>query len=197
VSFDALRNAIMPYQAEIIAADLDDVLFPYLPHQQHERDLFDRFGLRLPLFDEEPALLLRKAFGSDEPQTLGELAHWLLKRCGRCNEVAVFKNAREEPLVSFDLSSLCVRGRSGEVQKSMMSVVLAPLYPKGTARYGEKVAIVLTRHSDAMALPRHVRDRIRNQANASYRSHGLPVGRHDVQPAGLWIPGENIRIVKL
>lgn len=76
--------------------------------------------------------------------------------------------------VQFIISSLLVHGRSGELLKSMMSVVLAPLYPAGTGRYSERVEIVLTRQSDAAVLPQTVRNRIRDQANASYRSHGLP-----------------------
>ncbi len=192
-TFEELRDVLMLYQAEIIAADLDDVLFPYLPHQKQARDLLEDHGLGLSVFDEAPALLLRERFGANVPETIGALAEWILNEC-RKHHVVVLDSAEGAASVQFLISMLLVHGKSGELLKSMMSVVLCPLYPKGTGRFSERVEIVLTRQTDAAALPQAVRDRIRDQANASYLSQGLPAGFREVQPPGLWIPGEKSRI---
>jgi hypothetical protein len=192
-TFEELRDALMPFQAEIIAADLDDVLFPYLPHQKQARDLLEGHGLGLSLFDEAPAHLLQERFGAEMPDSIGALAAWILNEC-RMHMAVSLGETDAGASVQFIISSLMIHGRSGEMLKSMMSIVLAPLYPPGTGRYSERVEIVLTRQTDAAILPKTVRDRIRDQANASYLSHGLPAGFREVQPPGLWIPGGKVRI---
>lgn len=194
-TFDALRRALIPYQAEVIAADLDDALYPYLPHQASDRQLWKKSNMKLRLFDEEPALRLRKEFGAREPSTLGELAVWIgrmhLKRKGR--PLILYKRKlwpRGQMRMELGLAALRIYGESGEILKANFNIVLCPLYPKETGRHSERVEIVLTRHSDIVRLDAGVRQRIRRQANESYVTHGIIVENVEKtqQPPGLWVP---------
>lgn len=194
-TFEELRRALIPYQAEVIAVDLDDALHPYLPHQAADRRMWEKAGMKLRLFDEEPALRLRKEFGAQEPKTVGELATWIeqmhLKRKGRPLTLRKGRIPWWGPvLMEVGLSALRIYGKSGEILKANFNIVMCPLYPEETGRYSECVEIVLTRHSDIVRLDAGVRQNIRRQANESYAAHGIIVGDVDKtqQPPGLWVP---------
>ncbi|HVU75216.1 MAG TPA: hypothetical protein VHD38_00020 [Candidatus Paceibacterota bacterium] len=187
-----LKPVILPYQAEIIAADLDDQCFPFLPHQDEARTALEGLGLTLP-FDKKPAQALRKKFGRHEPKTIAQLSA-LLQQLFEKNDGTVIE-VREprwfgkgKLLMHFDRSSLFI---DGEVAKSTFEIVKTPFYPKEFGRYSERVEIVLTRHLDVARLSDEVRRRIRRQANEVHAKHGAPIADLDVQqPAGLWLPDE-------
>lgn len=194
-----LKPVILPYQAEIIAADLDDQCFPYLSHQDEARRALEEMNIRLP-FDKKPADALRRYFGRRAPKTLAELSV-LLQKLFEANEGTVFE-VREPKLfgkgkllIHFDRSTLSV---AGELPKSTFEIVKSPFYPKEFGRYSERVEIVLTRHLDVARLSDEVRFRIRRQANAVHATHGAPIKNMDVQqPAGLWIPEELYKVLPL
>ena len=188
-----LRERLLPYQAEVIAADFDDQLFPYLPHQANERKLLESFLGRLP-FDKTTALRLCDEFGEHPPRSLVDFAGWLLAHFRDEKGVVTLGDA-SGALMAFDSTGVSI---GGESQKSTFSIVKAPFYPKNFGRYSERIEMVINRQVDVANLPQEVARRIRRQANEVYASHGVRIPDLDAtqQPSGVWIPGESYEIVQ-
>ena len=195
-SNEELRPRLLPYQSEVIAADLDDQLFPLLPHQEAARAVLEVLGLRLP-FDESVAKLLRRGWGEHPPLSISDLAVWVLHRAEMTEgNFIAFRDGLGELALVFSESGLSVRG---EAAKSSFGIVKTPFYPKAFGRYSERVEIAINRHVDVRRLPVEVQRRIRRQANEVYAAHGVRIENLDEtqQPTGLWIPGEEYTVMKL
>jgi len=191
-----LKPVILPYQAEVIAALLDDQLFPLLPHHDEARHTLEGLGLRLPFSDRE-SKLLRKFFGDRTFRTVKDLSTYLaeLFKDGKAYELRGRKS--DGPFGPYVLLSLGTVQIGEDPLKNIFTIVKSPFYPYALGRYSERVEIVLTRHHDIDRLSESTKLRIRVQANQVCAAHGIPILDEsiDQQTAGLWIPEEALKLV--
>lgn len=196
-----LRPKILPYQAEIIAADLDDQLWPFLPHHDAARKAFTEAGLLLSRYNERAGRVFREYLRGRESKTLVDFAQ-LIERVLRANPHTVMKFSertgmfRKKDIISFDESTLKIRGSE---YNSKFSIVKTPFYPEAFGRYSPRVEIALTRHMDVDRLLPESRVAIRRWANEVYAAHGIPIKNLDEtqQPGGLWLLEKLYTIEKL
>lgn len=191
-----LQPRLLPYQAEVIAACLDDALWPHLPHQKKDRKILEGVVGRTS-FPERAAKALIREFSSDWPDTMAAFAEWLYLRFQRQHGItAIFEKRwfkKPELVMRFDESAIAV---VGETDKVLFSVIKTPFYPREFGRYSERVEIVLNRDIDVARLPISVARRIRREANLVHEEHGVLIDdiEYTQQPTGLWILEEEQRI---
>jgi hypothetical protein len=206
-SLAELKVLMLPYQAEILAADIDMRLFPYLPYQSKE----NRLSRKTDAPDQEfarsvtaSALMQRMTQEVDWPFLDGvvHLSEWI--RCvleelrNKAPPVIGFVVVYEpqsgiwHPMMHVEPGSVAFSEEiDGECRhKNVLSVVKSPLYPKGTGRYSDTVEVFLNRIADVDALTDEQKCRIRRDANLAYQAAGIVIPDLDTtsQCFGVWVP---------
>jgi hypothetical protein len=205
-SLEALRERILPFQAEFLAADIDCLLYPHLPYHS----VWQRFKAHFRPSRRHyryAARALEVALYTGEygmPTSLNELADMIealfldqiengdpdpmfifgsLRKNG--GKFWLFKMERGAFAIYHDQDALL----DPAVNDAHFSIVKAPLYPRAFGRYSERCEIVVTRDVDVAALPFTSKMRIRREANEVHRAHGVRLAdMFSQQPTGLWIP---------
>lgn len=212
-SIHELHAALVPYQAELVAAELDYRLDPLLPYQVVRSD---KAKVMLAVTTNQSKALAAAAFMQvigemkfPMPKTMGELSVLLevifqqYMKKGQKNPTIHFladaPNGTQIPVLSiipagiilhFDRKHLADRASN----KNCFAIVKCPFYPRGFGRWSEQVEIVYSREADFAGIDGAKRKEIRADANWILQQHGVAIEslEDDKQNIGLWIPGEDI-----
>lgn len=206
-SLEDLRIFIVPFQAEILAAELDYRLYPFLPYQ---RKMFeDKEELR-SIFEKEQykfggAHFLTKAVESCSMQveSVYDLKEWIITLTtyqllrGVYNPSIHIDDGSGNVYLSINLGSVTFHPEDfesivgeGNDCRNCFGIVTSPFYPKPFGRYSEDVTVVMSRMKDFTALSSEDRRKVRYKSNSVYANHGVKIDDlyEDKQPDGLWIP---------
>ncbi|MDB5238663.1 MAG: hypothetical protein JWM46_933 [Candidatus Kaiserbacteria bacterium] len=206
-----LRYLLLPFQADMIAADLDTRLRPFIPYQHTNwarewgtgivKSDHARFVQTLALMN-----FLKKT-GLPMPRSIAEQANWIeglfiaskkhlipdvhLKITGEAADKS------EVHMMSIRSGGLTLLSDYAgpdhpERNRTCFSIVKTPYYPNTFPRYSENVEIVVSREADFVALPKPLRKRIRTQSNEMYLAHGIEITdlENFKPPIGLWVLDE-------
>jgi hypothetical protein len=214
-SLQDLKSAMLPYQAEFAAVQLD-IRLPRLLEfeaaakqrdpasttspQEMPVDVVTRF-LRGTILKSNPTL----------PQTTSELADWIERTLHVgialgvedplvlvCDEKA---EKRPRVLLSISATSIVMNAdrevmADPKTKKDFFVFVRSPFYPREFGRFSEHVEVVFTRKSDIEKLSDMKRRAIRASANKVHQAYGVAVSDHAQQAAGVWIPRDGIYSVR-
>jgi hypothetical protein len=205
-SLSDLKYRVIPYQADIVAGQLE--------HDLGQAALFreiadGKFGGADSgkLTDLHIAFKIRAAMKSDgfpNPVKSADVAQWIAWRLYKGLEVAEmpsidvrdtnYKGAFGS-LATFGVSGVIYPlDRTGDFKKKnrgTFSFIKAPFYPKSFGRFSKDVEIVITREADFTALSPETRRNIRRKSNTVLVEHGIDVCdiEEDKQEhGGVWIP---------
>ncbi len=207
-SFQILRERVLQYQAEFLAADMDCGLYPHLPYHP----VWERFKAHFRR-DQRHARYASRALevalytgGYGLPASLEDLADMIEAMfldaiaAGDPEPIFVFgslrKNGQKYWLFKMDRSAFGIYQDQDKlmdpaVNDANFSIIKAPLYPVEFGRYSKDCELVVTRDVDVARLPETVKMRIRRDANEVHAAHGVRIrDMFSQQPSGLWIPGE-------
>lgn len=206
-SIEKLKFAILPYQCEIMAAELEYRLLPFLPFQIQKVQKED---LRV-LFEKEPfrlacahllSVFIKQSIGK-APESVSEITACLEKFMksglakGLKNPILKISDQDDQnnqiQLMDVSLGEIIIYGeRSKATQnRNCFAIVKNPFYPKEFGRYSERVEIFMTRELDFVSLSSEVRKKIRSTSNKVLMQHGIAIkDPEDDKPegGGLWIP---------
>ncbi len=205
----SLRPCIVPYQAEIVATDLDVRLYPFLAYHRFDRtqkknEAAQRKHESAAAGSLNAALSKMKARVTD----VGRLAEWIsdqfapLLLQGQGNPVLELRKRTRKgpvPTLSIDLSVAAVDVDAATASdphrnRNVFSIVKTPFYPQAFGRYSEQVQIIVTRDADVCALSGEDQMRIRLAANLVHVQHGVVITDLGATqaPTGLWTPEEGM-----
>lgn len=214
-----LKPLLVPFQSEILAAELELRLSPFLPHQigictsleQARANTED--PMRLWIASGLVHTIVNR--GHKMPQGIGDLATWLeaefvkASASGQKNPslkvFAAYDNL-DQSKPTYHVLTIALGHLSFEMDRAFnlpdpkfnrntFSIVKCPFYPKEFGRYSEGVEIVVTRKADVVALSDAAVQAIRKSSNEVYRRHGVKIQDlgADQQQTGLWIPQFRLR----
>ncbi len=205
-SNSALQDVILPFQCQLLAAELDYRLFPFMPYQLAD---YGRDEARLLLDTEaykfHASLCLFKAVKQSSPIVVGDLSDlccWIefimtkMKAHGMANPSIKIQDSDEKEgmitlLKIFPGSITIEMERALKADnKNTFSVVKPPFYPKQFGRYSERVEIVYSREHDFASLSTEVREKIRMASNTVLKAHGIPITdpkKDKPENSGLWV----------
>ena len=206
-SLELLRERILPYQAEFLAADIDCRLYPHLPYHS----AWQRFIAHLKPSHRHARYATRAlevalyTGGYGTPGSLSELCTAIQRlfadqiALGDPDPICIFGSIRKAGekfwLFRMERGAFAIyqdqnRLHDPLVNDAHFSIVKAPLYPRGFGRFSEHVEIAVTRDIDVALLPEMMKFRIRREANEVHRAHGVRIQdpTFTQQPTGLWIP---------
>lgn len=207
-SFHVLRERILEYQAEYLAADIESRLYPHLPyHSAWERfKAHFRRSRRYPRYATRALEVALYTGGYGLPESLEDLADMIEEMfldaiaAGDPDPVFVFGSIRKEGqkywLFKMERGAFGIYADQDKLldpalNDANFSIIKAPLYPVQFGRYSERCEIVATRDVDVARLADTVKMRIRRDANLVHAAHGVRIrDMFSQQPTGLWIPGE-------
>ena len=204
-----LRDAILPYQAELLAADLELNLEPFLFKDRAE---ISREELRVAARREPKKAITAEAFlrlirdiSGEVPGTVLELSAWLLQAL-----MLLRSESPENPTLVVSSGALLEKeivvlrieeGAAGYWQyeeyvddpttnKTLFGIVKSPFYPEAFGRYSKNIEIVVNRDADVRALSEETRRQIRYRANVVHAVHGVSIADpyETQQPLGVWVP---------
>lgn len=205
-SLKQLRAHIVPYQSEIIAAELDYRLRPFMAYQMVGRtkeELFPEFEKNTYKFI--TAHLLQQVMLSQGYQTEGisGLAEWIgtIMLTAMVNGVKspqfYLDDESRKRYLTVSLGSVTLHPEDfeeitgpGKNNRNCFGIVTCPFYPQEFGRYHETIQIVMSRMGDFFILPSEQRRKIRQKCNGVYQQHGIVINNleEDKQSDGLWIP---------
>jgi len=209
ISTKMLREAIVPYQAELIAGELEYRLNPFLSHQWKGRTQEEvlKFATLLPVqFAASVGLMDALRFGGvPQPKGLTELATWFevmlgetMKTSLHTPQLKMFAEddaGEKHTVLTISPSSVVVHAERRHLNdpasnKNCFGVVKGPFYPKAFGRYSEDVEIVVSREADFGALSSETRRMIRHRSNEVLQAHGVHIPDLDEtkQETGVWVP---------
>lgn len=201
-----LKAEIVPYQAEILAAEIDYRLDPFMPYQitQYSKEVLQ------PIFEKTQykfatANLVSKVIGGHgfSLKNMSDVAMWLQVMMlhammhGVKNPHFYFDDDKALRYLTIAPGSIIFHPEDyeeitgpGKNNRNCFGVVLNPFYPKEFGRYSETIQIVISRMSDFTSLPVEQRRKIRYKCNLVYQQHGVKIDNleEDKQPEGVWIP---------
>jgi hypothetical protein len=206
-----LQGAILPYQAELLAVDIDMQLSPFLPYQRVR--IGTRYMRRLTKLEPRKALMARALTRLIHqcthrwlPLNVSELSLWIEAAIGRLRmqhpdsfELAVraYSDRQGKEIRVLGIEDGAV-GYSFEEKRTCDSrrdftkfgIVKSPFYPEGFGRHSERIEIVVNRNADVKALPPETRRNIRYRANVVHAAYGVKIDDlyETQQPLGLWLP---------
>jgi hypothetical protein len=203
-----LKPIILPYQTEMLAAEMDYRLRPFLPYQMTKVDQEEAMGI----FQKTPYKLLAASelinimnkFGVN-PDGPTDTAAWLEKIMKEHMEKGVknpmFKifGTYDQQISAVEVMEISVGGivlpsdrEEGQNNQNCFSLVKTPFYPKEFGRYSTNVELVMSREIDFKSLPMDKRRKIRHDSNSVLQKHGIEIIdlENDRQGGGLWIPEE-------
>jgi hypothetical protein len=208
-SNEDVKERIMPFQAEVIAAEMDLRLYPFMPYQLVEygresaqklverapwrflaAEMLTRFmtkdGIRPPLNADEASIWIEANFEFSLKHGMRTPTIYLWQSDagdGRLDVVTITPS-------SLELHADRVKSQDPRQNRNCFSVVKTPFYPKAFGRYSERLEIVLTREADFLRLSPNVRKQIRTRSNAVLRAGGVRISdlEGDKQETGVWVP---------
>lgn len=207
-SLEILRQRILPYQAEYLAADIDCLLYPHLPYHSMWQRFIAHFkpSRRHARYATRALEVALYTGGYGTPGSLAELCTAIQRLFadqiarGDPDPICIFGSLRKDDekywLFRMERGAFAIyqdQSRLGDpsVNDAHFSIIKAPLYPQAFGRYSEHVEIVVTRDVDVFVLPDTTKMRIRRDANTVHAAHGVRVDdMFSQQPTGIWIPGE-------
>jgi len=202
----ALKLAMLPYQSEVLAVDIDMRLDPYLCYQAMGKY---RQGVRVfsnrDLVKDITARMFEKDMRKLNPRTpenVVELSEWIWQ---------MFEKLKLEPkqsdgiivthealtdywtnLLSLSPGSVVFHEHVDDEDRDLntFNIVKGPCYPKPIGRYNETVQLIVNRQQDVAALSEEMQLHIRRQANTVHRACGIRIESLDEthQPFGVWVP---------
>ncbi len=205
-SNEELKVMILPYQAEILAGELEYRLDPFLPYQMRKHtkeELKPVFKKELYKFATAHTLseLLKKL---EFPlNNTADIASWVLSCMfggvleGKRNTHLFIADDEGNNLLTIAPGSIHFYPENyeeytgpGKANRNCFGVVMSPFYPEAFGRYSDDIQIVMSRMKDFTALPSEQRRKIREKSNQIYRDHGVRIDdiEEDKQPEGVWIP---------
>ena len=208
----ALKMGILPYQAELLAAEIDFRIRPLISYHlttEWAHSFVEEAKSDTKKIAAATVLLGKlKELGIQRPMSIIDQAMWIetLFRVemhkGLANpteDMSVTVTDKPVPVIRLQPSSVMFyldreHPKDRATNKNCFSIVKCPFYPIGFGRYSEEVEIVVSREADFANLADELRKTIRVRANTVLRKHGVQIGNleSDVQPLGLWIPGEHL-----
>lgn len=197
-----LRTNIIPYQSEMVAAQLSVRLYPFFLHHK---------GWELPEVDNttvyaEIARCLHTSFKEykyEIPESTADLADIMQKeltsrRLDEFNPGFRVSLREKGILAKVTRAGLKIYGEDKEEVKrdplknrNCFSIVTTPFYKKEFARYSDDIKLVATRIADIYNVEESFFWKIR-KANAKFlKEYGFEIGLREKQamPEGLWVPG--------
>ena len=205
-TLEELRDRILPYQADFLAADIDNRLYPHLsyhPAWQRFKAQFNR-SRRYKRYAARALEVALETGGYGVPKHVEDLADKIetlmldMADAGDPDPICIFghlkKDGKKYWLFKME------RGAFGtytercsvldpEVNDANFSIIKAPLYPEAFGRYSARCELVVTRDIDVLRLSDTVKMRIRSDANHVHMAHGVRINDPSLQqPTGLWIP---------
>lgn len=204
-----LRSAVLPYQAELLAVDLDMQLEPFMSHQQAR---LNQTELRAMAKREPKKAITAQAFTQLMQEISGlipadvyELSVWLCQALTLLREESpddptlvvststipgkpIIVLRIEEGAVGYWLFESCLNDPARN--KTTFGIVKSPFYPETFGRYSRNVEIVVNRDVDVRTLSDEMRRSIRYRANVVHATHGVRIkDLHETQqPLGVWVP---------
>jgi hypothetical protein len=208
----ALKKRILSFQVEVLGAELEFRLTPFLPPQiaMVGREECERVKELDPIrLSVASALSETINLSGSYPQSAADIADWIETEMRSARD----KGTKDPDLTVFgptlirgkgpSVALLQINASSASVlsdriyepenphrNRNTFSIVKAPFYPKPFGRYSDGVEIVVSREADFAALSQDIRLRIRRQSNLVLRSKGVKIKDldEDKQPLGVWIP---------
>lgn len=209
VNNEDVRKRVMPFQAELIAAEADWRLRPFLPYQilEYGKGSADKLISLAPWRAVAGGMLLQMMTkdGVRAPKNVVEMSIWIeanfefaLQHGMKVPHLYLWQPTPEGgriDIVTITPSSLVLHAdrvhmEDPHLNRNCFSIVKTPFYPKGFGRYSEDIEIVLSREADFAKLSPKVRKQIRTRSNEVLQAHGVKVTdlEGDKQETGVWIP---------
>jgi hypothetical protein len=203
---DHLVRALLPYQAELCAAELDCRLYPLLSYHHRTTNinpldlmqmLFGNFVLTTVSFlvDQVITNIAETDIGGmyDLAQLIKNFFEKLIDQGMEFPRIVIFYPETEVEAVVISNSGIVFSiEREPQHQhnnQNCFSVVKTPFYPTSFGRYSSKVEIVFSREADFVKLSDDARGKIRRQSNTVLKEHGIPIldlDKDKVECSGLW-----------
>lgn len=200
-SIKDLKMIILPYQTEVIAAELDYRLYPFLSYHLGTVSNFDHtkvLNKDTYLFDAARILNQGARFTN-----VFHIANWLyelisttiIEGGARNPTFKIRDSAKDIDLITISPGYMMIHYEQVAFtdfrNKNCFSLVKTPFYPQALGRYSENVEIVLSREHDFTSLSKEVRQKIREASNKVLRKSGIPINNlkeDKPEGEGLWIP---------
>ena len=205
-SIEELKIQALPYQTEVLAAELDYRLDPFLPYQIRGKGKEELEALFKQMrYKFAAAHLLSNSmhsFGVPAKSVI-DIAAWiqsvmiygLLNGLGQMIRI---KDDQGTVYLSISLGSATFHPEDypqimgeGNDCRNVFGIVTCPFYPESFGRYSKDIVIVMSRVKDFTELESKHRRNIRYKANSVHQQHGVVIKDlyEDKQPDGVWIPG--------
>ncbi len=199
-----VKKIVIPYQVELLRAEVEYRLHPFLPYQIRsvpEEDARTAFDKRKDLFCIADCLVTSakeqgiQIGSSEELREFMALLFCHLIAVDKVDVTLELKHPQFGPLFSFSFGGVFfiperVEMTNPSFNKNCFSIVKSPFLPEEFGRYSKRIEIVLSREAHFTAVDAEVRRKIRYQSNAVLKAGGVKIEdlSEDKQPLGLWIP---------
>lgn len=208
-TFETLHVGLVPYQAELVAAEMDYRLDPLLPYQVQRSDKAKIMFAVTTNRDKAAAaasfLQMLSEMGIPPPKNVSELSvlletlfMTLMERGTKNPTIMLFMaGPAGEQIFTLSITPAGVISHlerrdvaNAAVNKNCIALVKCPFYPRAFARWSEDVEIYYSREADFTGVSPDARKRIRAHSNWVLQQHGVPIAEleGDKQPIGLWVP---------
>lgn len=197
-SFEELGVALAPYWHELMGAEIEFRLFPFLPqHPSSEVDwdhLNDIQHIYLHVAHVVGSSLSYSLTSHKCGPTFGVVdwvrAQGLVYEMFHPTIVTAVPLMRMQPgAVIFDCDNY-LNPNDPVTNRNLFALVKCPLYDPEVGRFDKRVQIIYSRQADFNKLDKPTRRNIRVLSNTILQQHGIPI--HNVEeyrlPPGLWIP---------
>ena len=209
---DHLVRALLPYQAELCAAELDCRLYPLLSY--HYRTTSITPGDLMDILFENPVLatvsflvdqvirdIAETDIGGmyDVAQLIKNFFEKLIDQGMKFPRLVIFYPETEVEAVVISNSGIVFsverEPQHQQGNQNCFCVVKTPFYPTSFGRYSSNVEIVFSREADFVKLSDEARGKIRHQSNSVLKEHVVDIvdlDKDKVECSGLW----NIDLLK-
>jgi hypothetical protein len=208
---EELREAIIPYQAEMITIELETLLYPFLPYQigAAGKEVMQTVAQQYPEKLKATIALLQAfdslGFGVRQRENLITWFTVLFKKMLEHKDgpqtfvIREFRNNAADfgmPLLEIHPEFVVLTAHRDKhssdrrENQNLISVVKSPFYPQQFGRYADTVEIWLNRESDFFSLSTPTRKNIRRASNTVLKAGGISIDdvEEDKQKLGVWVP---------
>lgn len=205
MSLEELRTKVRPYQCELLGAEIDVRLYPFLPYQPYKSVSIAEGLNRIYMLVASSVFEAMYEMKGIGPRSASDIALWIEQRfeegarSGMPQVQIVLRDPKAElmlpmmriapGLLMIDFERM-IDSDDPSINKNLFGIVRSPLYPKSIGRYSKRTELVFTREADFARLTPQARRKIRTESNAMLQSEGIRVVNlhEDKQNSGVWVP---------